>query len=178
MRSPRPWRRRLSLSFMDLPHYRFAVLGTKTYRELAEEQGVPLDLALDLVSSLTSTRPSADDRVREDDEPIFPLLRLAATMLGPDALLRTTHVYVDALRRIADAEATLFEDFVVGLVREPAPGLSGSDRHGESVQRAQVTPLQELLILTHSWTWPATRGSSTSGATRPARASPPIWRAW
>jgi hypothetical protein len=36
---------------MDLPHYRFAALGTKTYGELAEEQAVPVDLALDVVAS-------------------------------------------------------------------------------------------------------------------------------
>jgi adenylate cyclase len=132
---------------MDLPHYRFAALADKTYRELAEDQGVPLDLALDLVGSLTFARPSPDDRIREDDEPIFPLLRLAARMLRPGALMRTTRVYVDALRRIAEAEATLFENSIVGSFEHQ--GLDFADAM-EMANRfsAEVTPLQELLILT------------------------------
>jgi hypothetical protein len=105
--------RRLSLSYMDMPHYRFAAIGTKTYRQLADEHGIPLDIALDLVASLTSRRPSPNDRVREDDGSVFPLLRLGTAMLGPAAMLRTTRVYVDAMRRIAEAEATLWEDYVV-----------------------------------------------------------------
>jgi class 3 adenylate cyclase len=137
----------LSLSYMDLPHYRFAALGTKTYRELAEEQAVSVDLALDVVASLGYTRPSPEDRIREDDEPIFPLVRLAATMLGPDALMRTTRVYVDALRRIAEAEGTLFEKNIVGSLQEQGldfrQAMEAANRFS-----AEVTPLQELLILT------------------------------
>jgi adenylate cyclase len=137
---------KLSLSFMDLPHYRFAALGTKTYRELADEMGMPLDLALELVASLTSRRPSPEDRSREDDEPIFPLLRLATTMLAPTAVLGTTRVYVDALRRITESEATLFEN-IVGSFQGQGLGFAEAMDMANQFS-AETSPLQELLILT------------------------------
>jgi adenylate cyclase len=137
---------KLSLSYMDLPHYRFASLGTKTYRELAAQMGMPLDLALDLVASLTSRRPSPEDRIREDDEPIFPLLRLATTMLAPNAVLGTTRVYVDALRRITESEAALFENIVGSFQGQ---GLDFADAMDMANRfSAETSPLQELLILT------------------------------
>lgn len=137
----------LSFSFMDMPHYRFATLGTKTYRELAEQHGLSLDLALDLVAALTSRRRSPEDRIREDDEPIFPLLRLGTTMLGPEAVLRTTRVYVDALRRIAEAEATLFEDYIVASFEKQGLGFAEAMEMASRFS-AESIPLQELLILT------------------------------
>ncbi len=138
---------KLSLSYMDLPQYRFAALGSSTYRMVADEMDLPLDLVLDVVQSMGYVRPDPDDRIREDDPSIFQLIRLASTVLDRDAILRTARVYVDAMRRISDAEASLFDTFLIGRFLS-----QGIDRR-QAVDLAnqfgaEVNPLQEQFILT------------------------------
>src|SRR5918999_4140421 len=58
---------KLSLSYMDLPNYRWAALTQVTYRQLADELELPLDLVLDIVRAMGYVRPHEGDRVREDD---------------------------------------------------------------------------------------------------------------
>ncbi len=138
---------KLSFSFMDLPHYRWAALSLKSYRELADETELPLDVVLDVVQSLGYARPAPDDRIREDDLEVFPLIRFASTIMEADTMLRTARVYADALRRISDAEAALFDSLVLG--RFLRDGLS----YREAVERAnefgsEIPPLQERFLLT------------------------------
>jgi hypothetical protein len=45
-------------------------------------------------------------------------------MLGPEAVLRTPRVYVDALRRITEAEATVFEDYIVASFEKQGLGFA------------------------------------------------------
>jgi len=138
---------RLSLSFMDLPHYRWAALGRTTYRELAAEVALPLDLVLDVLRALGYARPGPEDRAREDDPGVFRLIGLSATWLDHDAIVRTSRVFTDAIRRIAEAEGALFDTYIVGGLQRQGLGL------GEAVDAAnrfgaEVTPLQEQLLLT------------------------------
>jgi class 3 adenylate cyclase len=138
---------RISLRYMDLPHYRWATLATKTYAELARESGLDLDLMLDLVQVLGVARPKPEDRIREDDLAIFPVIQTAGTMLSRDELLRTARVYVDSLRRISDAEATLFENLIIPTFEKQ--GLDWVQAVDMANQfGAQVTPMQEQMILT------------------------------
>ncbi|HXF36919.1 MAG TPA: hypothetical protein VNO17_07035, partial [Actinomycetota bacterium] len=102
---------RFSLSFLDLPHYRWAARTDTTYAELAQDLGLPVDLVLDVRAALGSPRRSPRDRIREDDRAIFELIRMAAAILDRDALLRTTRVYAEAVRRIVEAEAALFDRY-------------------------------------------------------------------
>ena len=132
---------------MDLPQYRWAALGSTTYRMVAEEMELPLDLVLDVVQSMGYVRPDPNDRIREDDPAVFQLIRLATTVLDRDALLRTSRVYVDALRRISDAESSLFDTFLIG--RFLGQGLDRRQAIDLANQfGAQVTPLQEQFIVT------------------------------
>ena len=138
---------KVSLSFMDLPHYRFAALANKTYRQLANEMDLDIELALDVVQSMGYLRPSPDDRIREDDLHIFPILKAAGMFLDRDTLLRTARVYVDSLRRIVDAESTLFENSIVQNYER-----QGFDRRSATEFAnqfgAQVSALQEEFIIT------------------------------
>jgi hypothetical protein len=54
----------------------------RTYRELSEQQGVPLSLVLGLQEAIGFQPPSPDQRVRED-EPV--MVELARTMLEAGA---------------------------------------------------------------------------------------------
>ncbi|MGZ4211568.1 MAG: adenylate/guanylate cyclase domain-containing protein [Actinomycetota bacterium] len=135
------------MGFADLRHYRWSALGTKTYRELAKESNVEPDLLIDVVAAGIGVRPSADDRVREDDTDIARLAGLVAPFLGGDVLIRSARVYSDAVRRIVEAEATLFDTyFVNAFVKQGMTFQQAIDLANEI--SAQTTPLQEDLLLT------------------------------
>ena len=138
---------RLSLGFMDLPHYRWTGFSSLTYRQVAEEFGLPLDLVLETVRSMGSIGRSADDRVREDELELVQLTRLGATMVDPDALVRTSRVYAQALQRITDAEEALFERYVLGaFLRQGLSFRQAVD--AANAFGAETTALQERVLLT------------------------------
>ena len=138
---------KLSLSYMDLPNYRFAALTQTTYRELAGELELDLDLVLDVVQSMGYLRPDPEDRIREDEWDVFRLVRLAMTALDRDALIRSSRVYVDAMRRIAEAESSLFDTYYIG--RFMSQGLSYREAVDLSNQLgAELSPMQERYIVT------------------------------
>ncbi len=137
---------KISLSFMDLPHYRWAGLTSTTYRELAEQLDVPVDVALDVGHMLGSARREPDDRIREDELEVFPLIRLAATVLDHDALMRTARVYADSLRRIVDAEHALWEKHILGAFLRQ--GMSFRDALEMANQfGSESTELQERMLI-------------------------------
>ena len=137
---------KLSLGFMDLPHYRWTLVGTKTYAELAAELDVDLEFVFDVVQAEGLPRPTPGDRIREDDQLVFQLLRLTRSIIDGETLVRTVRVYVESLRKIADAEATLFASRIVpafeaqGISRVEAVNLA--NRFG-----AEATAMQEQAIL-------------------------------
>jgi adenylate cyclase len=137
---------KLSLSYMDLPQYRWAALGSRTYRTVAGEMEVPLGLVLDVVQAMGYVRPHPDDRIREDDPAIFQLVRLASTMLDRDALFRTARVYVDAMRRISDAESSVYDSFIGRFLNEGVERREAVDLASQFV--AEINQLQEQFILT------------------------------
>ncbi|MFN8233489.1 MAG: adenylate/guanylate cyclase domain-containing protein [Actinomycetota bacterium] len=138
---------RLSLAFMDSPQYRWSVLKTETYGELATRLGVPFEVVCQTGAAMGYGRVAAEDRTREDDEVIFTLIGLVADVADPEALIRIGRVYVDGMRRVAEAENDLFQTyFVGGLMRA---GMS----YGEALEQAstvgaQMTPLMEQMVLT------------------------------
>ena len=138
---------KLSLSYMDLPNYRWAALTSVTYHQLADDLELPVDLVLDIVRAMGYVRPHEEDRVREDDWDVFRLVRLGMTVLDRDATLRSARVYADSLRRIVEAEATLYDTYVVGrFLNEGMTYRQAVDLANEF--GAQISPMQEKFIVT------------------------------
>lgn len=138
---------KISLAFMDLPHYRWSTMSGRTYGELAAEFGLDFDFVSDLVQANGYARPAPGDRIREDERAIFPLIALASTILSKEEILRTTRVYVDAFRKISDAEATLFENMIIPTFEKQeldrVKAIDMANQFG-----AQITPMQEQMLLT------------------------------
>lgn len=138
---------RLPLGFMDLPQYRWSELRTETYGELAARLGIPFDVIRETSAALVGRHLAPEDRAREDDEAIFRLIGMVATMADLDALIRIGRVYVDGLRRVTEAENELYLTYIVGgLVRA---GLT----YGEALERSAeigtgLAPLMEQMVLT------------------------------
>jgi adenylate cyclase len=138
---------RLSLGFMDLPHYRWAGLSSMTYRDVAEQMELSIEVVLDVAQSMGSIGRTPNDRVRQDELDVFPLIRFAGTVLDADALMRTARVYGQALERITDAEGALWEQYILGgLLRQ---GMSLRDAADvANAFGAEAAPMQERMLLT------------------------------
>jgi adenylate cyclase len=138
---------RVTLSFLDLPHYRrWSSLGSQTYREVTEEAGLDLDLVLDSVQALGYLRPAPDDRIREDDLDLLPLIQLVAPAMDHEAIVRIARVYADSVRRIVEAEAAIYDEFFLGeFLRQGVPFQEAAEVANQV--GAAATPLQERFIL-------------------------------
>jgi adenylate cyclase len=138
---------RFTLSFLDMPHYRWSTLHDKTFADLARESGIPLDDLLNVEESQGRERPEPVDHVRQDVVDMVPLLQ-AATDAGLDekVIARMIRIYADSLRRAAEAEGSVYKTFF------QLPLLRAGLRHGEVAEQAnafgaRLTGLQEQMLL-------------------------------
>jgi adenylate cyclase len=94
----------LTLDFIDDPAYGvFASFTDETFRAVSERTGLPLSLLAAVREATGAAPPVPEDRVREDEMQIVPLLAFqVAHGFRPVALERNLRVTGDALRRIAE----------------------------------------------------------------------------
>jgi adenylate cyclase len=138
---------RFSLSFMDGPQYRWASLSQRTYAEVADELGLPLDFVLASEEALGRVRPEPDDAAPDDIIAMLELPRVAFDA-GVDAQthLRIIRVYTDALRRIAESEGDVFHRLI------EVPRLEAGLSHSEMLEvigpiGAELAPAMEQFLL-------------------------------
>jgi hypothetical protein len=68
---------RLSFGFLEAPPFRrWAVRSTRTYRQVSQETGVPLELLGGFLEAIGFARMAPDGLIREDELEVVPLLRL------------------------------------------------------------------------------------------------------
>ena len=138
---------RLHLGFLDAPQYRWSELRSETYGELAARLGIPFDVIRQSGTTLVNRYLTPQDRTREDDETIFTVIGMIADKVDLDALTRIGRVYVDGLRRVAEAESELFQTYIVGGLMQA--GLS----YGEALEQSaglgeQMTPFIDRMVMT------------------------------
>jgi adenylate cyclase len=100
----------LSFSFLDRPVYdRFAGLSGHTFREVSEQEEIPLELLLVVRDAIGFAQAEPDDAMREDELLLVPLLRLQLERgVSAAAIEDWLRVYGDALRRITETEANVW----------------------------------------------------------------------
>jgi adenylate cyclase len=70
---------RLSFAFLDAsPYQRWALRSARTYRQVSQETGVPLDLLFDALESMGFPPAAPDDPIRDDELETVPLLESGA----------------------------------------------------------------------------------------------------
>lgn len=90
----------LSLDFLESPGWELPPRLDRTYRELAEERSMPVDLLQAIQRAMGFVPPEPDDLARPDDVVIADLVRVALDIGGSgDAIRRLFRVYADNLRR-------------------------------------------------------------------------------
>jgi class 3 adenylate cyclase len=97
----------LSFAFLDLPVYdRFSALTPRTFKDVSEQEGIPLDVLLIVREAMGLAQAAPDDQIREDELEVVPLIQLQLSKgFDPAVIERWLRVYGDTLRRIAETEA-------------------------------------------------------------------------
>jgi hypothetical protein len=98
---------RFSLAFIDTAgHPVFSPLSDITFERLSARTGIPVETLLVLRDATGGKQATPEDRLRQDELHIVPLLELQHGLgFRASAMERALRVYGDSLRRIAEAEA-------------------------------------------------------------------------
>jgi adenylate cyclase len=116
---------RLSFAFLDTsPYQRWALRSARTYRQVSQETGVPLELLHDVLEAMGFPPAAPDDQIREDELEAVPLLRLAHTtgIIDGPWMTRVGRGYAEGMRQIASVETDVYHARFEGPLLE-----SGAD---------------------------------------------------
>jgi adenylate cyclase len=128
---------RLSFAFLETaPYRRWAVRSTRTYRQVSQETGVPLELLGGALESMGFARMAPDEPIREDELEIVPFVQLGYTTGVFDLawLTRLGRAHVEGLRLIATAWGDVYQARFEGPVLA-----SGGDQQTAMEQAAQLS---------------------------------------
>ena len=168
---------RLSFAFLEAaPFRRWAVRSTRTYRQVSQETGVPLETLGAVLESMGFAPAAPDEPMREDELEVVPLLQLGLASGTFDLawLTRLGRAHADGLR----------------LLAAPGRGLPGAVRGAALESRADQRTAMELaaqlggdfLPLGTPRCWASTAGSKScrgpsisSSASRTSSRRPARW---
>ncbi len=131
----------LSLAFLDDAGFGvFAALSDVTFAALSEQTGIPVERLLVLREVAGDRAASPQDRVRENELEIVPLVQYQLELgFAWPAIERGLRVYADSLRRIAEGEAEWWRSEV------QQPMLAGENAALSLAERArEISPRLSL----------------------------------
>src|SRR6266511_532281 len=130
---------RLSFAFLEAsPYRRWAVRSARTYRQVSQETGVPLEVLGGALESMGFARMAPDELIRQDELEVVPLLQLGLSrgILDLAWLTRLGRAYAEGLRLAANVENEAYRARFTGPVRA-----SGAD------QRTTIELAASLAVL-------------------------------
>jgi adenylate cyclase len=140
---------RLSFAFLEAaPYRRWAVRSTRTYRQVSQETGVPLETLCAVLESMGFARVGPDEPMREDELAVVPLVQLGLSSGTFDRawLSRLGRAHVEGLRLITRAWSEAYQARFEGPVRS-----SGADQRTVMERAAQLSvgflPLVDPALL-------------------------------
>ncbi len=137
----------LSLAWLDSPTYdQFASFSPETFQGVSARTGVPVELLMVIREAIGGALPARNDRMREDELTIVPLVEAQLENGFKDTTIeRALRAIGDSLRRVAEVEADWFRNEVI----EPrAPGRTGAEISAIAVEFSErFTPLNERAVL-------------------------------
>jgi adenylate cyclase len=140
---------RLSFAFLEAaPYRRWAARSARTYRQVSQETGVPLELLGSALEAMGFACMGADEPMREDELEIVPFVQLAHTTGIFDLawLTRLGRAHADGLRLVATAWGEAYQARFEGPVLA-----SGADQQTAMEQAAQLSvdflPLVDPALL-------------------------------
>ena len=105
----------LSLEFIESAgQYVFVPLSDRTFAELSESTGIPIDLLAVMREAIGGMAPGPDDRVGHAELAILPLLEFQDSLgFRSHAIEQALRVYGESLRRMAETESEWFRSEIV-----------------------------------------------------------------
>jgi adenylate cyclase len=147
----------LSITFLDASVQAAGRLD-RHYADIAAERGVPEPLVERLHESIGFEPPDPHDLAGEDDLALLDVMELFRSVDVPDeAVVRLFAVYADAARRLAKAEAELYETNIEERLR--ASGMSEREliEFGTDFGNRVTAALERALVMVyrrhrvHAW---------------------------
>ena len=133
----------LSLAWLDSPTFEsFASFSGVTFQDLSMQTGVPVELLMVVREAIGAALPAPEDRVREDEMAIVPLIHAQVEAGFNHATIeRALRAIGDSMRRVAEVEADWFRSEVIGRL---ASGKTGAEIAAIASQfRELFAPLSE-----------------------------------
>jgi class 3 adenylate cyclase len=127
---------RLSFAFLEAaPYRRWAVRSARTYRQVSQQTGIPLELLGSALEAIGFARMAPDEPIRKDEREVVPLLQLGLStgLLDQVWSTRLGRGYAEGLRLVASVEKDVWR------ARFIAPLLAaGADQQAAREQAAQL----------------------------------------
>jgi adenylate cyclase len=136
--------------FASSPYDRISPLTGDTFREVSERDGIPLEVLLVVREAIGFAIADPEDRMREDEIELLPVLRSSLTAGVPaSSVEHLLRVYGESARRMVEAESEVWESHVLGpLIGAGVPAteaLTEAAGFGEAI----LGPLDDAILALH-----------------------------
>jgi hypothetical protein len=142
---------RLSFAFLEAaPYRRWAVRSAKTYRQISQQTGIPLEALGSFLEAIGFARMAPDELIREDELAVVPLLQLglASGFLDQRWSTRLGRGYAEGLRLMARVEKEVWQArFMAPLLASGADQQTAMDRAAQLGTDLNATPLIDRALL-------------------------------
>jgi hypothetical protein len=142
---------RLSFAFLEAaPFRRWAVRSARTYRQVSQETGVPLELLGGFLEAIGFARMAPDEPIREDELEIVPLLQLglATGILDQVWSTRLGRGYAEGLRLLASVEKDVWQArFMAPLLASGADQQTAREQAARQSGDLNIAPLIDRALM-------------------------------
>ena len=142
---------RLSFGFLEAAPYRqWAVRSARTYRQVSQDTGVPLELLGSALEAIGFARMAPDEPIREDELEVVPLLQLGHVSGFLDQVWSTRlgRGYAEGLRLMAGVEREVWQArFMAPLLEAGADQQSAIERAAQWAADLNPTPVLDRALL-------------------------------
>jgi adenylate cyclase len=142
---------RLSFAFLEAtPYRRWAARSARTYRQVSQETGVPLELLGSFLEAMGFARRAPDEPIREDELEIMPLLQLGLSSGFLDQLWSTRlgRGYAEGLRLIAQVEREVWQArFMAPMLEAGADQQTAMERAAQRAGDLDYTSLVDRALM-------------------------------
>jgi adenylate cyclase len=135
---------RLSFAFLEAaPYHRWAVPSGRTYRQVSEQTGIPLDTLRETLEAMGFAWTSPEEPIREDELEVVPLIRLAISsgIFDEPWMARVGRAYAEGLRLAARVENESYR------ARFEEPVLASGLGQRQAMERASELAAQFIPLI-------------------------------
>ena len=142
---------RLSFSFLEAAVYRrWRMHSGRTYRQVSQDTGVPLELLGSFLEAIGFARMAPDELIREDELEVVPLLQLGLSSGFLDQVWSTRlgRGYQEGLRLIAQVEKELWQArFMAPMLEAGTDQQTAMERAAQRAADINYTPVLDRALL-------------------------------